>query len=87
MTILTCGCRLTAICCSGKDREDDKEEIIAKRLEVYHAQTEPLIAYYRAKNCPLFTIEASGTKDEVFSQVLKACETSILVPFESPYEN
>ncbi len=27
-------------------RDDDKEETIRKRLEVYHAQTEPLIAYY-----------------------------------------
>ncbi|HXW59460.1 MAG TPA: adenylate kinase [Solirubrobacteraceae bacterium] len=27
-------------------REDDKEQTIRHRLEVYHAQTEPLIAYY-----------------------------------------
>ena len=30
-------------------REDDKEETIRRRLEVYHAQTEPLIAYYDAR--------------------------------------
>lgn len=28
-------------------REDDKEETVNKRLAVYHAQTEPLVAYYR----------------------------------------
>ena len=28
-------------------REDDREETVKKRLAVYHAQTEPLIAYYR----------------------------------------
>ena len=28
-------------------REDDKEETVKKRLAVYHAQTEPLVAYYR----------------------------------------
>src|SRR5437773_699548 len=28
-------------------REDDKEDTVRKRLSVYHAQTEPLIAYYR----------------------------------------
>jgi adenylate kinase len=28
-------------------REDDREETVQKRLAVYHAQTEPLIAYYR----------------------------------------
>jgi adenylate kinase len=27
-------------------REDDKEETVKNRLAVYHAQTEPLIAYY-----------------------------------------
>ena len=27
-------------------REDDKEETVRKRLEVYHAQTEPLVDYY-----------------------------------------
>jgi adenylate kinase len=29
-------------------REDDQEETVKKRLEVYHEQTEPLISYYRA---------------------------------------
>lgn len=28
-------------------REDDREETVRKRLAVYHAQTEPLIAYYK----------------------------------------
>ncbi len=27
-------------------RDDDKEETVRKRLEIYHAQTEPLIEYY-----------------------------------------
>jgi adenylate kinase len=27
-------------------REDDREETVLKRLAVYHAQTEPLVAYY-----------------------------------------
>lgn len=27
-------------------REDDREETVKKRLEVYHRQTEPLVAYY-----------------------------------------
>ena len=29
-------------------REDDREDTVLKRLAVYHAQTEPLIAYYAA---------------------------------------
>lgn len=34
---------------TGEDliqRDDDKEETVKKRLEVYHAQTEPLVEYY-----------------------------------------
>ncbi|MGC3963847.1 MAG: adenylate kinase [Rhodocyclaceae bacterium] len=27
-------------------REDDKEEVVRKRLEVYHSQTKPLVKYY-----------------------------------------
>jgi adenylate kinase len=28
-------------------RDDDKEETVRKRLDVYHAQTEPLVGYYK----------------------------------------
>lgn len=36
---------------SGEDliqRDDDQEAVVKKRLSVYHEQTEPLIAYFRA---------------------------------------
>ena len=29
-------------------RNDDKPEVVLNRLETYHAQTEPLIEYYKA---------------------------------------
>jgi adenylate kinase len=35
---------------TGEDliqRDDDREETVKKRLDVYHAQTEPLVAYYQ----------------------------------------
>jgi adenylate kinase len=32
----------------SEGRVDDSEDVIARRLEVYRKQTEPLIAYYRA---------------------------------------
>ncbi|MFT3734056.1 MAG: adenylate kinase [Rhodocyclaceae bacterium] len=34
---------------TGEDlvqRDDDKEEVVKKRLDVYHSQTKPLVAYY-----------------------------------------
>jgi adenylate kinase len=49
-------------------RDDDKEETIRRRLEVYHSQTEPLIAYYdRAQLLRRF--DGRRTADEVHAHV------------------
>lgn len=42
-------------------RDDDKEEAILHRLEVYKAQTEPLIAYYKEKGL-LKSFDATSSK-------------------------
>jgi adenylate kinase len=58
-------------------RDDDCENIIAKRLEIYHQQTEPLIHYYQkwAKenglNAPSFhQITGIGDVDTIFSNII-----------------
>ncbi len=63
-------------------RDDDKEDTVRKRLEVYHSQTEPLINYYRtwSKNDPLVapqfhSIEGVGSEDEIFSKIISLLET------------
>jgi len=49
-------------------RDDDKEETIRRRLEVYHSQTEPLIAYYdRAQLLRRF--DGRRSADEVHAHV------------------
>lgn len=57
-------------------REDDKEDTVRKRLEVYHAQTKPLIEYYTdwLKNdpeiAPHFTrIKGEGTVKEIQQRI------------------
>ncbi len=50
-------------------RDDDMEEVIKKRLEVYHSQTAPLIEYYRKQN-KLLVIDATKSPDEVYKQLL-----------------
>jgi len=47
--------------CGGElyQRDDDKEEVIARRLEVYAEQTAPIIAFYRHEGL-LITIPAVG---------------------------
>ncbi|MBS0605099.1 MAG: adenylate kinase [Verrucomicrobia bacterium] len=57
--------------CSGSliQRPDDTEAVIAKRLKVYHEQTEPLIAFY-SKQKLLHTVDCTADKDTVFSMIL-----------------
>jgi adenylate kinase len=52
-------------------REDDNEETIGNRLEIYHDRTEPLIKFYRERN-KLTTIDAEGTVDEVYERLTGA---------------
>jgi adenylate kinase len=52
-------------------REDDNEETIRNRLEVYRTQTEPLVEFYRNKNL-LTTVDADGSIDEVYGRFLGA---------------
>jgi len=52
-------------------REDDKAETVKKRLDVYHEQTEPLIAYYRAQD-KIIDIDGVGSVEEVRERVKKA---------------
>jgi adenylate kinase len=49
-------------------REDDKAETVAKRLDVYEQQTKPLIEYYR-KTGKLVEIDALRSVDEVAHQL------------------
>ena len=56
--------------CEGKlhQREDDKEETIKKRLEVYEQETAPLKEYYK-KQGNLKTVKGCGAVEEIFSRV------------------
>jgi adenylate kinase len=49
-------------------RDDDNEDTIRKRLEVYRQQTEPLIEYYR-KRGRLKTVDADGSIDQVYARL------------------
>jgi adenylate kinase len=50
-------------------REDDNEEVIGNRLQVYRNQTEPLVEFYR-KQGNLKTVDADGTIDAVYERFL-----------------
>ena len=56
--------------CGGElfHRDDDKEETIKRRLDVYDAQTAPLINYYK-KSGILKSVIGVGGIDEIFKKV------------------
>ena len=62
-------------------RDDDKEDTVRKRLEVYHDQTEPLIDYYKKwessgqAGAPKYVrIEGVGKVEEIRDQVYSALD-------------
>jgi adenylate kinase len=59
--------------CGGElyQRDDDKEETIRKRLQVYKEQTSPLIDYYK-KSGKLIEISGDGSIDEVYASICEA---------------
>jgi adenylate kinase len=67
--------KTSGICdlCQGElyQREDDKEEVIAHRLDVYSEQTAPIIDYYR-KTGLLKTISAIGEVNEIADRAIAA---------------
>ncbi|MFD8995600.1 adenylate kinase [Streptomyces abikoensis] len=59
--------------CGGElyQREDDSEDTVRKRLEVYHSETEPIIDYYKAQGL-VVTISALGKVAEVTQRAMDA---------------
>jgi len=52
-------------------RDDDREETVRRRFDVYREQTEPLIEYYRSSDGLLLEVDASGDIDEITSSILE----------------
>ena len=62
-------------------RDDDQEETVRKRLDVYHAQTEPLVGYYKdweatgESAAPKYIrIDGVGKVDEIRDQIFSALD-------------
>ncbi len=51
-------------------RDDDKPETVKNRLDVYHAQTQPLIDYYTEKGI-LHTVDGTVDMMDVFNEIVK----------------
>lgn len=65
--------------CGGRlvQRPDDKEEVIGKRLEVYEAETKPLVKHYTAAGL-LRVVDADADMNTVFNSIERAVEGKLL---------
>ncbi len=61
--------------CGGEvvQREDDTEEAISRRLELYERQTAPLIAWYEERG-QLAKVSGNGRPDDVTRRIVRAVE-------------
>jgi adenylate kinase len=57
----------------AEGRVDDTPEVIARRLEIYHRETEPLIEHYLATG-KVVGIHGIGSIDEVWAEIQDALE-------------
>lgn len=75
--VLTMPTKVEGVCdvCGGEviQRADDNEETLRKRLDVYYAQTEPLIAYYRDQGL-LLSFDNVNKEGSGVSEVLSLIE-------------
>ena len=62
--------------CGGElyQRKDDNPETVQSRLDVYNAQTAPLIEYYTKKGL-LFNVVGNTTPDDVYAQITQKLDT------------
>jgi adenylate kinase len=64
-------------------RPDDNESTVARRLEVYDAQTRPLVEYYSSRGL-LRTINADAPVDTVTSELLSVLGSLVPQPVGTP---
>ena len=55
-------------------RSDDTPEAMRKRLDIFYAETAPLIEYYRSTRGNVVGIHADRTINEVFAEIQEALE-------------
>jgi adenylate kinase len=56
-----------------ENRADDTPEVIAKRLEIYHRETEPIVEHYRTTG-KLVPLHAGRTVEEVWREIADALQ-------------
>lgn len=61
-------------------RTDDNEDTIRRRLQVYRAETEPLVDYYPTTGTPVISVDGVGSIEEVFARLVMALADDVVTP-------
>jgi len=56
-----------------EDRLDDTPDVIRKRLDIYHRETEPIVEHYRTTG-KLVPLHAAGSIEEVWDEIQSSIE-------------
>jgi adenylate kinase len=60
----------------ARGRDDDTEDGIRRRLELYEQQTAPVLAWFAARD-QLIEVDGVGTEDEVFERLVKVIDSAL----------
>ena len=69
----TCAWSASSVEPEEEGRTDDSPEVIAKRLEIFHRETAPLIGYYLPRGI-VVGIHGDRSRDEVWAEIVEALE-------------
>ncbi len=66
--------------CGGsvRQRDDDTEEAVCRRLELYESETRPILEYYRARGL-LASIDGVGEGEDVFERLVKVIDENLAI--------
>ena len=56
-------------------RDDDREDLVRERLQVYRRETEPVLAIYEERGI-LRRIDGTGTEDRIFARIMDLLEVA-----------
>jgi len=64
---------------AGRGRDEDKLEVIKRRLEIYDQQTQPVLEFYETHNLPITYIDGVGEPHEIHERIQQAVTDQGLV--------
>ncbi len=64
---------------SGRGRAEDVQDVIKKRLAIYHENTKPVVDFYQKRGVPLAYIDGQGSIEDVHQRIQEALSACSLV--------